>query len=132
MSARDNQPTGWVGWVYFASFMMMLLGVFQAIAGLVAIFKDDFYVATSNSLLVFDYSTWGWVNLLIGLVIVLAGMALLNGSTWARILAIFLAGLSFLANMGFANAYPVWSVVMMVVDVLVIYAVTVHGGEVRE
>jgi hypothetical protein len=131
MSAR-NQPTGWVGWVYFASLMMMLVGGFQAISGLVALFKDDFYLVTEKSLLVFDYDTWGWVHLVMGVVIFAAGVALMNGATWARMVGILLAGLSLFANMAFLSAFPLWSILMIVVDVLVIYALTVHGDEVRE
>jgi hypothetical protein len=132
MSAQNNTPTGWVGWAYFASFMMMLLGVLQGIAGLAAIFKDNYYVVTENHLLAFNYKTWGWINLILGIIILMAGLELLRGAMWARVLAVFLAILSFTANMGFVNAYPIWSITMMVVDVLVIYALTVHGGELRE
>jgi hypothetical protein len=131
MSAR-NQPTGWVGWVYFASLMMMLVGGFQAIAGLVALFKDDFYLVAERSLLVFSYTTWGWVHLIMGIIIFAAGVALMNGALWARMVGIFLAGLSLFANMAFFSAYPLWSTLMIVIDVLVIYALTVHGGEARE
>ena len=131
MSAR-NQQTGWVGWVYFARLMMMLVGGFQAISGLVALFKDDFYLVTERSLLVFDYDTWGWVHLVMGIVIFAAGVALMNGAAWARMVGILLAGLSLFANMAFLSAFPLWSILMIVVDILVIYALTVHGGEVRE
>lgn len=131
MSAR-NQPTGWVGWIYFASLMMMLVGGFQAIAGLVALFKDDFYLVTAKSLLVFDYSTWGWIHLLMGIVIFMAGVALMNGATWARMVGVLLAGISLFANMAFLSAYPLWSILMIVVDIMVIYALTVHGDEAQE
>jgi len=131
MSAR-NQPTGWVGWIYFASLMMMLVGGFQAIAGLVALFKDDFYLVAEKSLVVFDYSTWGWIHLLMGVVIFAAGTALMNGALWARMVGVLLAGISIFANMAFLNAFPLWSILMIVVDVLVIYALTVHGDEVQE
>ena len=131
MSAR-NQPTGWVGWIYFASLMMMLVGGFQAIAGLVSLFKDDFYLVAEKSLLVFDYSTWGWIHLLMGIIIFMAGVALMNGATWARMVGVLLAGISLFANMAFLSAYPLWSILMIVVDILVIYALTVHGDEVQE
>ena len=131
MSAR-NQSTGWVGWIYFASLMMMLVGGFGAITGLVALFKNDFYLVTERALLVFSYTTWGWIHLLLGLVVFSAGVALMNGATWARLVGIFLAGLSLFANMAFLSAYPFWSILMIVIDVLIIYALTVHGGEVRE
>jgi hypothetical protein len=132
MAAQNNTPTGWVGWIYFASFMMMLLGVLQGIAGLAAIFKDNYYVVTESHLLVFNYKTWGWINLILGIVILMAGLELLRGAMWARVVAVILAILSFVANMSFFNAYPFWSLIMMVVDLLVIYALTVHGGELRE
>ncbi len=131
MSARSSGPSGWVGWGYFASLMMMMLGGFQAIAGLVAIFKDDFYVVTSHSLVAFNYTTWGWIDLVMGIVIFLAGVALLSGAMWARVIATVLAALSLFANMGFMDAYPLWSILMIVVDVLVIYALTVHGDELK-
>lgn len=130
--ATTNSPTGWVGWGFFAAAMMMFLGAFQAIVGLAAIFKDDFYVVTQNSLVAFSYTTWGWVHLVLGIVIFMAGLELLRGAMWARVIAVFLAVLSLIANAGFVNAYPVWSIIMMVVDVLIIYALTVHGGELKE
>src|SRR6185295_7443769 len=132
MSAKRSSPTGWVGWVFFASLMMMLVGGFQAIAGLVGIFQNEYFVVTANHLVAFDIRTWGWINLLIGLVILLGGLALLNGAAWARVLAIFLAFLSLFANMAFLSAYPWWSVLMIVIDILVIYALAVHGDEMRE
>jgi hypothetical protein len=132
MSAANNRSTGWVGWGYFASFMMMLLGSFQIIAGLVAIFKDDYYLVTSKALVVFNYTAWGWIYLVMGVIILLGGVALLNGAMWARILAVFLASLSLLANMAFMSAYPLWSILMIVIDILVIYSITVHGAELKE
>jgi hypothetical protein len=132
MAAQNNTPTGWVGWGYFASIMMITLGILQGIAGLAGIFKDTFYVVTSSHLLAFNYKTWGWINLIIGILILMAGLELLRGAMWARVIAVLLAILSFVANMGFIDAYPIWSVIMMVVDVMVIYALTVHGAELRE
>jgi hypothetical protein len=132
MSAQTNTPTGWVGWSYFAGFMMMLLGVLQGISGLTAIFNDEFYVATQSKLLVLDFTAWGWVHLVIGIVIFMAGAEVMRGATWARTIGVFLAGLSLIANMGFLNAYPFWSILMITIDVLIIYALIVHGGELRE
>ena len=132
MSAQNNTPTGWVGWGYFAAFMMMLLGALQGMAGLAGIFKDSFYVVTQTHLLVWDYKTWGWINLIVGIVIFMSGLELLRGAAWARIIAVFLAIVSFVANMGFVDAYPIWSIIMMIVDVFIIYALTVHGGELSE
>lgn len=132
MATQNNTPTGWVGWVYFAGFMMMILGGMQAIAGLAAIFKTAFYVTAQNHLLVLDYRQWGWIALLLGIVIFFAGLELFRGALWARIIAIVLAGLSFLANMAFIDAYPIWSILIMVVDAVIIYSLLVHGGELGE
>jgi hypothetical protein len=132
MSAQTNNSTGWVGWGYFASIMMMVLGFLQGITGLAGIFKNNYYVVTQSQLLVFNFKTWGWVNLVIGIIIFMAGLELLRGAGWARVVAIFLAALSLIANMGFINAYPFWSILMIVVDVLVIYALSVHGQELKD
>ena len=132
MSAQTNTPTGWFGWSYFAGFMMMLLGVLQSISGLTAIFRDEFYVATQSNLLVLDFTAWGWVHLVIGVVIFMAGLEVMRGAVWARVIGVWLAGISLVANMGFLNAYPFWSILMITIDVLVIYALIVHGGELRE
>ncbi|HSX53582.1 MAG TPA: hypothetical protein VLF90_04465 [Patescibacteria group bacterium] len=132
MATQNNTPTGWVGWAYFAGFMMMLVGGMQAIAGLAAIFKSGFYVVSQSHLLVLDYKQWGWVALLLGIIIFFAGLELFRGALWARIVAIILVGMSFLANMAFVNAYPIWAITIMTVDVFVIYALLVHGGELRD
>jgi hypothetical protein len=132
MAVQNNTPTGWVGWAYFASFMMMGLGILEGIAGLAGIFKDNYYLVTQSHLIAFNYTTWGWIHLILGIIIFMAGLELLRGATWARILASFLAVLSLIANMSFLNAYPLWSIIMMIIDVMVIYALTVHGGELRE
>ncbi len=132
MAVQNNNPTSWVGWVYFASFMMILLGVLQGISGLAGIFHGSYYLVTQSHLLVFDFRTWGWINLILGVIILIAGFELLRGAVWARIVGVFLAILSFAANMSFINAYPIWSIIMMIVDVLIIYGLSVHGGELRD
>lgn len=130
--AQNNEPSGWVGWSYFAGFMMMFAGIFQGIAGLTAIFNDEYFLVTPERLLAFDFTTWGWIHLLIGVVVFFAGLEIFRtGATWARLLAIFLAGLSLVANIAFIGAYPLWSIAVIVIDVLVIYALTVHGDELR-
>ncbi len=129
---KKNQPTAWVGWVFFASAMMILVGGLQTISGLAALFKDDFYVVTGERLLAFDYSAWGWVNLVIGLLIIAAGIAIMSGQVWGRVIGVFLAVLSALSNLAFISAYPLWSITALVIDCLVIYALTMHGSEVND
>lgn len=130
----DSEPrtTGWVGWIVFAGIMMIVLGAFQAIEGLVALFNDEFYVVGTSGLVVdVDYTTWGWVHLIVGVVLVLCGLGVLAGNTVARIVGIGLAMISALINLAFLAAYPVWGVVVIAFDVIVIYALAVHGREVR-
>ena len=127
---NSNQVSGWVGWVYFASFMLILGGVFQVIMGFTALIKDDFYVITANNLLAFDITSWGWIHLILGLLMVIIGISLFAGRTWARVVAIILASLNFIGQFAFIGVYPWWSITAMVLDLLVIYALTVHGAEV--
>jgi hypothetical protein len=130
--SSEPDPTGWTGWVVFASFMLFLLGGFQVVEGVVAIFHDDYYAVTESGLLVnVDYSAWGWAHLLLGLALVAAGAGLLAGNMVARIAAVALAGLSAILNLAFIEAQPIWSVIVIAIDILVIYSVTVHGRELR-
>jgi hypothetical protein len=130
---NEPDPSGWTGWVVFASFMMMLLGVFQAIQGLVALFDDGFYLVQENGLVVeVNYNVWGTVHLLLGVLLLLSGLGVLTGNLAARVVGIILAGLSAVANMAFIEAYPFWSILIITVDILVIYALTVHGRELKD
>jgi hypothetical protein len=130
---NSPDPTAWTGWVVFASFMMIMLGFFQAIEGLVAIFDDGFYHVSERGLVVHvNYNVWGWVHLLLGALVLISGIGVLAGNVAARAVGVILAGLSALLNLVFIAAYPFWSVIIITVDVLVIYALTVHGRELRD
>jgi hypothetical protein len=121
-----------VGFILFAAIMMIMTGVFQALQGLIAIFENEFYVATRNYLFQFDATTWGWIHLVVGLVVAFAGWGLLSGRTWARATAIALALLSAIANFLFIPYYPFWSLLIIALDVFVIWAIAAHGGAMRE
>jgi hypothetical protein len=130
--ANYEPATGWVGWIAFAGMMMMLLGIFHAFQGLVAIFRDEYYAVGSSGLVVnVDYTTWGWVHLLGGILIAGAGAGLLAGQMWARVVGVLMAFASALINVAFLAALPIWSTIMIAIDVLVIWAITVHGREMR-
>lgn len=130
---HTGKRTAWVGWILFAGVMMILIGAFQAIAGLVALFRDTYYLVTSSGLLLsVDYTTWGWVHLVLGAVLIAGGLAVMRGLVWGRVLGVVLAALSALANLAFLAAYPLWSVLVIALDVLVIFALTVHGSDIRE
>jgi hypothetical protein len=130
-TARNrHEPTGWVGFLYFAGTMAIMVGGFQATEGLVALFRDNYYAVTRNGLLVtMDYTAWGWTHLVLGLVAVVAGIGIFAGQMWARVLGIVIAAVSALTNMAFLSAYPIWCSIVIAMDILVIYALTVHGRE---
>ena len=123
------RPSGWViGGVTFASTIMILVGIFEAFQGLAAIINDEFFVLTQNYAFDLDTSAWGWIHLLLGIVIVLAGFALWQRKTWASIVAIFLAMLSAIANFFFIPYYPFWSILMIALAIWVIWAITRPGA----
>jgi hypothetical protein len=127
------EPTAWVGWVVFAAFMMMLNGIIQLLEGFVALFKDGYYHVSARGLAVsVNYTTWGWVHLFLGAVILAAGFGILAGNLLARIVGVVLAGVNAVVALVFIEAAPVWGIVLITVDVLVIYALTVHGRELRD
>jgi len=112
--------------------MMMLVGTFQVIDGLIALFNDDLYVVRPNGLVVnVDYTAWGWTHLLLGILLIAAGAAVFSGRVWGRTLGVIAAAVSAIVNFGFIPAYPVWSLLIITVDILVIYALIAHGGELR-
>jgi hypothetical protein len=126
---QEETTTGWAGWAAFAAFMMILIGGFHAIQGFAAILKDDFYAATPNYVFEFDVTTWGWIHLIAGVIVVLAGFAIFSGAAWARTIGVIMAFLSAVANFAWLPYYPVWSVIVITICVLVIYALIVHGRE---
>jgi hypothetical protein len=127
------QQSAWVGWVNFAGVLLIMLGSFHVIQGLVALFRDEVYVVRSSGLVInVDYTTWGWVHLVLGAVAAVAGVCLLAGQMWARVVAVIVAFLSALGNVSFLQAQPVWSALMIALDVVIIWAVVVHGGQLYE
>jgi hypothetical protein len=133
-AGRAGKATsGWaVGFILFAAIMMIMVGVFQALQGIIAIFENEFYVATRNYTFQFDATTWGWIHLLLGLLVAFAGWGLLSGRTWARVVALTLAALSAIANFLFVPYYPFWSLLLVTLNIFVIWAITAHGGDMRD
>lgn len=130
--ASDPGEPVWVGWIVFASMMMLVVGTFQVFFGFVALLNSDYYLVRERKLLVdMNYTAWGWTHLVIGAVVVVAGIALLAGQTWARVVGIAMALVSSVVNLAFLSAYPVWSIIVIYIDVLVIYAIAVHGRELK-
>jgi hypothetical protein len=131
-SRAAQETSGWaVGFILFAAIMLIMAGIFQFFAGLVALFDNEFYVATRNYIFQFDATSWGWIHLIGGVIVALAGFGLLAGQTWARVLGIFLALLSAIVNFAFIPYYPFWALTIIAVDIFVIWALAAHGGQMR-
>jgi hypothetical protein len=129
----STKPSGWaVGWTTFAAFMMLLIGSFHAIAGLIAIIDDTFYVATREYVFQFDRTTWGWIHLILGIVVFLAGLALFSGAVWARIVGVILALISAVVGFAWLPWYPIWGIVFIATAAAVIWALTAHGRDIEQ
>jgi uncharacterized membrane protein YphA (DoxX/SURF4 family) len=116
------------GIILFAGVIMILKGGFQALVGLITVSEDDFYLTTPKYLLDLSPTAWGWIHLVLSVVVVVAGIALIRGVTWARVAAVVLAGVSALSNFAFIPYHAVWPLTIIALDILVIWAVVAHGG----
>jgi hypothetical protein len=126
-----DEPTGWVGWIFFAGTMMIIGGGLNLFYGIVAAVNDD-WVAWQNQTAVFiDLTNWGWAHIIVGSIVLLCGFGVLSGNILARTVGVIVASLSLIANFFVIPVYPLWSLTIIVIDMLVIWALTVHGREVR-
>jgi hypothetical protein len=120
-----------VGWVWFAGVMMIVGGLLNAFYGLVAVLNSTWVGWTNTTHVFATVATWGWTELIVGLVVALAGLGIFTGNRAARTVGVIVAAISLVANFMFIPLYPFWALTIMVVDALVIYALTAHGKEVR-
>jgi hypothetical protein len=121
-----------IGFTFFAAVMMWWMGFFHAIEGLVAIFNDNVFLRTPSYIFKFDLTTWGWIHLILGIIVFFAAFGVMTGALWGRIVGIAMAIVSALANFAFVPYYPVWSLLIIAVDIVVIWALTVHGRDIAE
>jgi hypothetical protein len=129
---EPSRATAWVGWIVFAALMMIMSGIFSIIWGIVALARKEVFVAgRRGNVINLDFTAWGWIHLILGVLVLLAGFALFRGALWAGIVAIVIAVFSAVGNLLVIGSYPIWSTIVIALDVLVIYAITVHGGEMR-
>ena len=117
------------GWAAFAATMVLVVGVFNMIYGLAAIIEDDYFVA--DELLFGNLSLWGWIHLIIGVLQVITATLIYAGNDFGAVLGIMFAGFNAIAALIAIGAYPVWSVIILVVDGLIIYALTVYGDALK-
>ncbi|RBQ21326.1 hypothetical protein DP939_00965 [Spongiactinospora rosea] len=121
--------TGWVGWVWFAGIILIMVGIFNIVSGLYAIVNSNLYVQTPSRLLLFNIAGWGWIHLIFGALLLATGIALSVGQTWARLVAVVLVVINAVTQLIWLAVNPWWSLVIIAVDVLVLYAIIVHGRE---
>lgn len=127
---EQRTVSGWaIGFSVFAGSLMMLGGIFQALEGLAAIFTNDFFVVGQNYLYQIDVTTWGWIHLVVGSIVALAGMFVFAGAAWARGVGIALAIVSAIANFFYIPYYPIWSLLIIALDIAVIWALASVGTE---
>jgi len=128
-----SQVSGWAaGWAAFAGIMLIMIGFFHALAGLVAIVDDTFYVVGRQWVFEFDITAWGWVHLIGGALVVACGFGIFSGNVAARTVGVAAAVISALVNFAWLPYYPIWSALMIALAVAVIWSLTVHGHDLAE
>ena len=132
MSTQREPSAAAAGWIMFAGIIMIAVGAFQAFAGLVGILEDEFYAITPEYVVQFDATTWGWIHLIIGLIVLAAGVGVFSGNVLARTVGVFAALGSMVSVFAWIPWYPIWGVIVIAIDVAVIWALTVHGRDLAE
>lgn len=131
MAETSAEPTGWTGWIVFAAVIMMIGGGLGAMQGLIAVVNDEWVVWGYEANLYVDLTAWGWIHIVVGLIVFVAGLGVLSGNILARTIGVIVAAVSLIANFLFIPAYPIWAITVIVIDMLVIWALTAHGSEMR-
>jgi hypothetical protein len=124
----------WSGWIAFAGWLLIIIGTLDFFQGLIAIIRDNYYAVTPNQIIVFDLTTWGWITLIWGIVLGLAGLGLLSGAGWARWFAIIAGSLNFIVQLGFVGSsqYTLWALTALALNIVVLYGLIVHWGDARD
>jgi hypothetical protein len=123
-----SEDSAWSGWIVFAAFVLIIVGGMDMLQGFVAIIKDEYVVATPKGLAILDVTAWGWATLIWGGLLIITGLGLLGAAGWARWLAIIgvsinaIGQIAFMAN--YPQAYPIWNLLIVALNILVLYALT--------
>lgn len=133
MTTDTPRVTGWVGWGWFAGTILLIAGAIDVIYGFFAVFnpRSAYFVVTEEAVAVLNVSAWGWWHVIIGIFLILVAFALFAGQTWARVVAVILAAVNAISHLFLLAAQPWWSLIVITLDILVIYALTVHGRELK-
>jgi hypothetical protein len=127
----STEATGWTGWIAFAAFMMMLSGILSLITGFIAVIHNNWSVWNNQGVPFGTTYWWGWWTMIVGVIVIAISAALLRGSMFARTVAVFVVAGSLISQFLSLNVAPLWSVTVIVIDLLVIWAVMVHGREMQ-
>lgn len=128
---KKSSQFGPSGWAAFAGIVLFVLGVFNVLYGLAALLNDGQVLVTNgyDGVIIWNLTTWGWIHLVIGAIMIATSIGLFAVKGWARVVAVIFCVLSAIAHIGLITAFPLWSILIIVLDVLVIYNLTVKGGE---
>jgi hypothetical protein len=130
----ENEPSGYsagaVGWSAFAGIMLVVIGVMDVIQGIVALVEDEFFVVTEEWVFEFDVTTWGWIQLILGIVLLLSGIGIFSGNVLARTVGVIVAAVAMLANFAWLPYYPIWAIIVIAICIAVIWALTAHGRDI--
>jgi hypothetical protein len=127
---EPNYSSWAVGWAGFAGVMLIMIGVFDVIQGLVALFNDEFYVVGQEWVFEFDITAWGWIQLILGVILIASGIGIFSGNVAARTIGVIIAGLAAIVNFAWLPYYPVWSIIVIAICVAIIWALTAHGRDI--
>lgn len=128
---QQQHTTGWTGWIWFAGFLMGLEGILHIIFGIGGIFSQDWYLYSSGTVMWIDASAWGWSLLIGGILLLLSSALLVAGNMLGRVMGIILALGSIVANLALISVTPIWSIIAIVLDIIIIYAIAAHGSEMK-
>ena len=127
----EENYSGWAaGWAGFAGVMLVMIGVFDVIQGLVALFNDEFYVITQEWVFEFDITAWGWIQLILGVILISSGIGIFSGNVAARTVGVIIAGVAAIVNFAWLPYYPIWSIIIIAICVTIIWALTAHGRDI--
>jgi hypothetical protein len=126
------RASAWVGWIAFAAVCLTLLGAFHVVQGVAALVDADYFpVAGHGPITDISLTAWGWMHLVGGAVLIVAGLCVFAGQIWARAVGVLMAVVSLVGSFAFAGAYPVLALVMVALGIVVILALTVHGSDIK-
>lgn len=126
-----HEVSGWaIGFTSFAGFMMIVIGLFHLMVGFAGLFNSAVFVRTPEYVFKLNLTTWGWAQLIVGVIVLIAGFGVFSGAVWARTIGVIVAAISMIANFAFLPYYPLWAILIIAVDIAVIWALTTHGRDI--